>query len=59
VDNPLGHTLRGEPSWDDLWAKWNGSLLGCNVRKAFDAVRNLESIADTQKLFAAYAGINA
>lgn len=58
VDNPRGHSLRGEVSWEDLLQKWNGSLHGCDVERAMSVARRLETLGDTNELFAAFAGIN-
>lgn len=59
VDNPLGHSLRGEPSWDDLWTKWHDSLPGCNVARAFDMAQKLEQVPDAGALLRAFSGTNA
>jgi 2-methylcitrate dehydratase PrpD len=58
IDNPRGHSLRGEPSWDDLAEKWRGSLPGCNVDKALEVGQRLETLKDARVLFAAFAGVN-
>jgi 2-methylcitrate dehydratase PrpD len=56
VDNPLGHSLRGEPSWSDLTEKWSRSLPGCDVESAMSLARELDSVEDVNALGAAFAG---
>lgn len=53
IDNPQGHSLRGEISWDDLAVKWRGSLPGCDVERAVTAARRLETLDRATDLFAA------
>ncbi|HUD94175.1 MmgE/PrpD family protein [Sphingobium sp.] len=58
IDNPLGHSLRGEPSWDDLGRKWRGSLADCDTDRALSIARKLDSLDDASTLFEAFAGRN-
>jgi 2-methylcitrate dehydratase PrpD len=59
IDHPRGHSLRGEPSWDDLAEKWRGSLPGCNVDKALAAGQRLETLDNAGALLTAFAGVNS
>lgn len=59
IDNPLGHSLRGEPGWNDLWNKWQGSLTGCDAEKAFSLAQKLDTLSHAGDLFSAFSGINA
>lgn len=58
IDNPLGHSLRGEPSWDELGRKWRGSLADCDTDHALSIAQKLDSLEDASTLFEAFAGRN-
>jgi 2-methylcitrate dehydratase PrpD len=58
IDNPRGHSLRGEPSWDQLLEKWAGSLPGMNVERAWSLAQRLEGLERAEDLFAAFDGVN-
>lgn len=57
IDNPRGHSLRGEVSWDDLAEKWRGSLPGCDVDKALALAQRLDKLDNVHELFAAFDGV--
>jgi 2-methylcitrate dehydratase PrpD len=59
IDNPLGHSLRGEPSWDELAIKWRGSLANCDTDKALALARRIDELKDARQLFDAFSGVNA
>ncbi len=54
IDNPRGHSLRGEPSWDDLLEKWQGTLPGIDVAKAWQLAQRLDRLDRAEDLFAAF-----
>jgi hypothetical protein len=56
IDNPLGHSLRGEPSWDELATKWRGSLANCDTDKALALARRLDELKDARQLCDAFLG---
>ncbi|TXC72844.1 MmgE/PrpD family protein [Sphingomonas ginsenosidivorax] len=58
IDNPRGHSLRGDVSWDDLAEKWRGSLPNCDPGRALEIARNLDKLTSAKDLFAAFAGTN-
>lgn len=57
IDNPKGHSRRGEPSWDDLLGKWRGSLTTVDVARAIEIARKLDELPSAQPLFDAFAGV--
>lgn len=59
IDNPRGHSLRGDVSWDDLAEKWRGSLPNCDPTRALEIARKLDTLPSASPLFAAFAGTNA
>lgn len=58
IDNPRGHSLRGDVSWEDLAEKWSGSLPNLDATRALELARKLETLPDCNDLFAAFAGTN-
>lgn len=58
VDNPRGHSLRGEVTWKDLADKWTHSLDGCNVPAALELAEKMEKLEDVNTLFDAFKGVN-
>lgn len=58
VDNPRGHSLRGEITWKDLADKWTHSLDGCNVPAALELAERMEKLEDVNTLFDAFKGVN-
>ncbi|WP_218018822.1 MmgE/PrpD family protein [Novosphingobium rosa] len=54
VDNPRGHSLRGEISWNDLADKWRGSLPHCDVDATIRIASSLETLPQAETLFAAF-----
>jgi 2-methylcitrate dehydratase PrpD len=57
IDNPRGHSLRGDVSWDDLSEKWQGSLVGCDIEAAIATAQGLEDLEDVALLSKAFAGL--
>ena len=57
VDHPRGHSLRGGVSWDDLYEKWQKSLLGCDVSKAISVAKRLDDLSDARELVKAFSGV--
>lgn len=56
IDHPKGHCLRGEVSWDDLLRKWDGSLADCDVPRAVEIARQMETLEDVRMLTGAFGG---
>ena len=59
IDNPRGHSWRGDVSWADLAEKWQGSLVGCELEAAMTMAQNLEDVEDVTLLATAFAGTMA
>lgn len=57
IDNPKGHSRRGEPSWEDLLGKWRGSLSTVDVEKAMELARKIDQLPSAAPLFDAFAGV--
>ncbi|WP_284748307.1 MmgE/PrpD family protein [Amycolatopsis sp. RTGN1] len=55
VDHPRGHSLRSEPTWQDLAAKWRDALPGVDTDAWIDSAARLEDIDDVGKFAAQFA----
>lgn len=58
IDNPRGHSLRGEVTWNDLVEKWRDALPGCDVSKALSLARRLDELDNVDVFFDAFKGVN-
>lgn len=56
IDNPRGHSLRGEVGWADLSEKWRGSLGDCDVETALAIAQGLDDLEDVNVLATAFRG---
>ena len=55
VDHPHGHSLRGEPSWPDLAAKWRDALPSVDTDAWIRSAARLEDVDDVGAFVAQFA----
>ena len=55
VDHPRGHSLRGEPTWPDLSAKWRDALPGADTDAWIRSAACLEDVDDVGAFVAQFA----
>ena len=55
VDHPRGHSLRGEPTWQDLAAKWRDALPGADTEAWLHSAARLEDADDAGAFVARFA----
>jgi 2-methylcitrate dehydratase PrpD len=56
VDHPRGHSLRGEPTWSELAAKWRDALPGVDTGAWIRSAARLEDVDDVVSFAEQFTG---